>query len=128
MNYLLDTHAFLWYITEDPQLSRKANNAIDDPEANIYISIASLWEIAIKISKGKLELKRPFETLLQQMELNTFELLPVLFQHTVELCNLPHHHGDPFDRIIIAQAITENFISISKDENFIKYNNLQLLW
>jgi len=128
MNYLLDTHTFLWFINGDIQLSQKAKIAIDNPIASKYVSIASLWEIAIKLSKGKLELTRPFGALKQQMELNGFELLPISFEHTLELCSLAHHHSDPFDRIIIAQAITEKFIAISKDKNFIKYKNLQLLW
>ena len=118
MNYLIDTHTFLWYISDDPQLSIRAKNAINDPNSTNQVSIASLWEIAIKISKGNLELTKPFETLDQQLAINGFELLPVLFDHTVQLCSLPHHHGDPFDRIIIAQAITEKFTVISKDKNF----------
>ena len=128
MNYLLDTHTFLWFLTDDPQLSRKGKSVIDDPETNKYVSIASFWEIAIKLSKGKLELTQPFSTLMAQMELNGFELLSISFEHTLELSTLPHHHGDPFDRIIISQAITEKYIAISRDKNFDKYNGLQLLW
>ena len=128
MAYLLDTHTFLWFITNDPQLSNKSKKIIENPDTNVFVSIASIWEIAIKYSLGKLELSGPLEGLKEQMELNGFELLSISFDHTWQLSKLPHHHGDPFDRIIIAQAIAENFTVIGKDKNFPKYENLMLLW
>jgi PIN domain nuclease of toxin-antitoxin system len=128
MEYLLDTHSFLWFINGDEQLSRKAQNAIADPDAIKYISIASFWEIAIKLNLGKLNLDMAYQDLRQQVITNGFEILPITFEHTIELSSLELHHRDPFDRIIIAQAITENLIIISKDGIFGKYNKLQLLW
>ncbi len=128
MEYLLDTHSFLWFINGDEQLSGKAKNAIADPDAIKYISIASFWEIAIKVNLGKLSLDMAYQDLRQQVIANGFEILPITFEHTIELVSLDLHHRDPFDRIIIAQALSENLVVISKDGNFSKYNKLQLLW
>jgi PIN domain nuclease of toxin-antitoxin system len=128
MEYLLDTHAFLWFINGDEQISQKAKDAISDPDAIKYISIISLWEIAIKLNLGKLKLDFPFEDLRKQVTLNGFDLLPLTFEHTLELTNLDLHHRDPFDRIIISQALAEGLTLISKDGNFEKYSDLRLLW
>lgn len=128
MNYLLDTHTFLWFINDDKQLSGKAINAIANPDAVKYLSMASLWEIAIKLNIGKLELDMPYSALMQQIEINGFELLQINFEHTTALSTLEHHHGDPFDRIIIAQGLVENLTIATKDKNFAKYPGLKLLW
>lgn len=128
MEYLLDTHTFLWFINGDTQLSKKAREAIVDPDAIKYISIASFWEIAIKVNLGKLSLDMPYVDLRQQVTDNGFEILPITFSHTTELISLDLHHRDPFDRIIIAQAIIERLVLISKDGNFEKYGQLKLLW
>jgi len=128
MEYLLDTHSFLWFINGDEQLSEKAKIAIQDPDATKYISIVSFWEIAIKISLGKIKLDMAYRDLQQHISANGFEILPITFEHTIELTTLDFHHRDPFDRIIIAQALIEQFVLISKDGNFNKYNNLKLLW
>jgi len=128
MEYLLDTHSFLWFINGDEQLSGKARKAIADPDAIKYISIVSFWEIAIKASLGKLKLDLEYPDLREQVLLNGFEILPLTFEHTIELTRLDLIHRDPFDRIIIAQALTENLTVISKDGNFSKYERLQLLW
>lgn len=130
MEYLLDTHTFLWFINGDAQLSKTAREAIVDPEAIKYISIASFWEIAIKVNLGKLSLDMPYTyiDLRQEVTDNGFEILPIAFSHTGELISLDLHHRDPFDRIIIAQALSERLILISKDSNFEKYVQLKLLW
>jgi PIN domain nuclease of toxin-antitoxin system len=128
MEYLLDTHSFLWFINGDEQLSEKAKIAIQDPDATKYVSIVSFWEIAIKISLGKIKLDMAYQDLQQHVSGNGFEILPITFEHTIELTNLDFHHRDPFDKIIIAQALIEKFVLISKDSNFDKYNNLKLLW
>jgi PIN domain nuclease of toxin-antitoxin system len=128
MDYLLDTHTFLWFINGDTQLSKKAKEAIVNPDAIKYISIASLWEIAIKVNLGKLSLEIPYSDLRQQVTDNGFEILPITFSHTTELVSLELHHRDPFDRVIIAQALSERLILISKDGNFEKYVQLKLLW
>ena len=128
MEYLLDTHAFLWFINGDEQISQKAKDAITDANAIKYISIISFWEIAIKINLGKLKLDLPFEDLRKQVTLNGFDLLPLTFEHTIQLTSLDLHHRDPFDRIIISQALAENLTLISKDGYFEKYSKLRLLW
>ena len=128
MEYLLDTHTFLWFINGDAQLSKKAREAIVDSDAIKYISIASFWEIAIKVNLGKLSLDMPYIDLRQQVTDNGFEILPITFSHTAELISLYLHHRDPFDRVIIAQAVSERLILISKDGNFEKYSQLTLLW
>ena len=128
MEYLLDTHSFLWFINGDEQLSEKAKTAIQDPDATKYVSIVSFWEIAIKISLGKIKLDMAYQDLRQHVSVNGFEMLPITFEHTIELTRLDFHHRDPFDRIIIAQALIEKFVLISKDSNFDKYYNLKLLW
>lgn len=128
MDYLLDTHTFLWFINGDTQLSKKAREAITNPDAIKYISIASFWEIAIKVNLGKLSLDMHYIDLRQQVTDNGFEILPITFSHTAELISLDLHHRDPFDRIIIAQALSEHLILISKDGNFEKYSQLKMLW
>jgi PIN domain nuclease of toxin-antitoxin system len=128
MEYLLDTHSFLWFINGDGQLSLKAKDSIADPNSIKYISIASLWEIAIKVNLGKLSLDMAYQDLRHHIIVNGFEILPITFEHTIELSSLELLHRDPFDRIIIAQALREKLTVISKDGNFIKYSELKLLW
>jgi len=128
MEYLLDTHTFLWFINGDAQLSKKAREAILDPDAIKYISIASFWEIAIKLNLGKLSLDIPYIDLRHHVAGNGFNILPITFTHTAELTSLDLHHRDPFDRIIIAQALSERQILVSKDANFEKYSQLKMLW
>jgi PIN domain nuclease of toxin-antitoxin system len=127
MNLLLDTHAFLWFIGGDKQLPEKSVELIKIPENNCYLSIASLWEIAIKFSLGKIELKNGFEELYKFIQHSEIEILHLSFDHLKQLTKLDFHHRDPFDRIIISQGISEKFIIITKDENFRKYG-IQTSW
>lgn len=99
---LLDTHTLIWFIEGSKELSRTARQTIEIENADNYVSIASLWEIAIKVSLGKLELKTPFNQIDRQITQNGFEILPVTFEDTLIVSALPFHHRDPFDRIIIA--------------------------
>lgn len=121
MNLLLDTHAFIWYVEGSTLLSVEAKNAIEYPENQCFVSIATLWEMSIKIGLGKLSIKSSFESVQQDLEENNFRLLPISFDHI--LCNteLPWHHRDPFDRLLIAQTITEEMLLISRDENLDPY-------
>jgi PIN domain nuclease of toxin-antitoxin system len=123
----LDTHAFLWFIGGDKQLPEKSVELIKIPENNCYLSIASLWEIAIKFSLGKIELKNGFEELYKFIQHSEIEILHLSFDHLKQLTKLDFHHRDPFDRIIISQGISEKFIIITKDENFRKYG-IQTSW
>lgn len=121
MSYLLDTHVFLWFIDGSPQLSRSSIDIIQNTSVKKIISIASLWEIAIKTSKKKLSLTLPFEVLPEFSSLNRFEILDIRFEHLSQLKNLPNYHSDPFDHLIIAQAIIENLTIISADKHFASY-------
>jgi PIN domain nuclease of toxin-antitoxin system len=116
MKVLLDTHAMYWYIEGDPQLSAKAETTIQDPSNEVLMSPASYWEIAIKVSIGKWQLNRPYEEFID-IGLNRygFQILPVLPTHTARLIGLPFHHKDPFDRLLVAQAIVEGIPIISSD-------------
>lgn len=122
MRLLLDTHALLWFVLEDPRLSIDSQSVITNPNNQILVSIASLWEIAIKISIGKYQLSDPFESFwLEQLKLNRFTLLNVAIQHTARIITLPFHHRDPFDRLIIAQALVERIPIVSVDDVFDLY-------
>ena len=106
MNYLLDTHTFMWFINGEQELSAHARKTIEQKGANNFVSIASIWEIAIKLSIGKLKLKTPFVAIPEQISDNGFQILPIRFEDTLKLSTLPFHHRGPFDRMIIAQSIT----------------------
>lgn len=127
MDCLLDTHAFLWFINADALLSDKAKKFIEESSAIKYVSIASIWEIAIKLNIGKLVLDFPFEELRQHLFINNFKLLPITFDDSAILTSLPLHHKDPFDRVLIAQAINNNLFVISKDP-FLQLYKIPLIW
>lgn len=128
MKLLIDTHAFLWFITDSPRLSPTAKDLMGDTENDRIMSVASLWEIAIKNSLGKLELKQPFESFIpQQLQSNYVDLLAIEITHLAKLVTLPFHHHDPFDRLIIAQAACENLPVLSVDTRFDSYE-IQRLW
>jgi len=127
LKLLLDTHTFIWFINGDDRLSTTAKNEISKPSNLKYISIASIWEMAVKISLGKLKINYPFKDIFQQIEENGFEILTVIFNHTDVLSQLEFHHRDPFDRMLIAQGISEKMAIISKDEMFRKYG-VKITW
>ena len=127
MKYLLDTHVLIWFLNGDKSLSSKARKAIESDNAINFISVASLWEIAIKLSLDRLSIKVPFEKLSNKLDKNNFQVLPITFNDTVELSTLAFHHRDPFDRLIISQSIVNDFTLISKDKEFSAYN-IKLLW
>lgn len=128
MKLLLDTHTFLWFIMGNLNLSVNARALIENQTNEKYLSVASLWEIAIKVSIGKLNLSAPFETLIpQQLSVNGLELLNLEVAHAAALINLPLHHRDPFDRLLITQAIVEQMQIVSIDSVFDAYQ-IQRLW
>lgn len=127
MKLLLDTHTFIWFINGDRSLSAKARKEILKPLNSKFISMASIWEMAIKVSLGKLRINYPFKSVFNQIEINGFEILPIVFDHTLLVTQLEFHHRDPFDRILIAQAISENMTIISRDENFDNYQ-VEVIW
>jgi PIN domain nuclease of toxin-antitoxin system len=125
---LLDTHAFLWWIDDAPQLSDAARRAIGDANNECFLSMASCWEMAIKSSLGKLRLARPVERFVtEQLAANGFSLLGIEMRHTAKVEKLPFHHRDPFDRLLIAQALTEKLCVLSVDSAFANYG-VKLLW
>jgi len=127
MKILLDTHTFLWFLCGASELSKQARTLIENPKYEKYVSIASFWEIAIKNSLEKLTLDIPFTELKNEAIKNGFQILPITFEDTLQLITLPFHHRDPFDRIIISQAMGNGLTLVSCDKNFSPYN-VNLLW
>ena len=122
MKYLLDTHTFLWFINDDAAMSATAKTLIEDPQNAIYLSVASLWETAIKVSLGKLEVPAPFtEFVLNKIHENNITLLAMKAEHRGIVVTLPFHHRDPFDRLVIAQSLHENLPIIGVDKIFDAY-------
>jgi PIN domain nuclease of toxin-antitoxin system len=122
MNYLLDTHAFLWFIDDSTALSKTARHLIEDADNNLYLSTASIWEIAIKISLGKLSMPTPFANFVgQQLLTNAIETLEIRITHAEIVTRLPFQHRDPFDRLIIAQSLSEDITIIGRDAIFDAY-------
>jgi PIN domain nuclease of toxin-antitoxin system len=128
MNLLLDSHTFIWSYDEQHKISQKALQAMSNPANNLFLSVASIWEIQIKIMIRKFKLQDPLAYVIaEQQKLNGLQILPVLLLHALNLENLPPHHKDPFDRLLISQAIVENMTLASADTNFAKYQ-VNLLW
>ncbi len=127
MNLLLDTHAFMWFINGDKSLSANAKNAIEDRGNDGYVSIASLWEMAIKSSLGKLKVIEPFDRLISEIEEKEFTILPITFTQTELISRLELIHRDPFDRMLIAQAILLDMTIVSNEVIFDKYG-VKRIW
>lgn len=128
MNFLLDTHVFIWFYDTQHKLSQKVSQELSNPANNLFLSVASVWEIQIKIQIKKLTFQDPFADIIaEQQQINGLQILPVQLSHALYLENLPSHHKDPFDRLLISQAIVENMILVSADANFAKYQ-MNLLW
>jgi PIN domain nuclease of toxin-antitoxin system len=119
---LLDTHALVWYTHADPKLTTVARTAIDDVTNEIWISPASYWEIAIKVHLGKWALNQPYPQFMAGVaNLYNFQILPILPDHTARLIGLPDHHRDPFDRLLVVQALAEGLSLVSADAAFDAY-------
>ena len=128
MRLLLDTHTFLWFILNDPKLSRRAKDLISDGDNVVEISPASYWEIAIKISLGKYALPEPYADFMErELATNDFGILPIEPKHASILTELPFHHRDPFDRMLVAQAICEQIPLVSVDTTLDAYS-VKRLW
>ncbi|NEO70598.1 type II toxin-antitoxin system VapC family toxin [Moorena sp. SIO3H5] len=125
-SFLLDTHAFIWLSENDPNLPNKLRDMIEAADS-VYLSIASLWEIAIKLNLGKLSLQRSYQTIESELQSSDISLLPISFIDTLQISNLPLHHRDPFDRMLIAQAMNRSLVLISRDNKFDAYP-IQRLW
>lgn len=127
MAYLLDTHAFIWFLNGDNKLSAQAKKKIKSIDNLCYVSVATFWEIAIKHANNRLQLNGKFSGIMEFAVNNKIEVLNIEFLHLVQLQKVPQIHADPFDRLIIAQAIAENMSVITKDEYFSKYP-INVLW
>lgn len=122
MRLLLDTHVFIWFVLSPSQLSATALAAIQNPQSRIFLSLVSAWEMGIKSGLGKLSLTQPIEPFIEdQARRNRFEILPITLPHIAAVERLPQHHRDPFDRLLIAQSITEAMPLISADHSFDAY-------
>jgi len=128
MKLLLDTHILIWLIDGNQKLNQTSRQAIEDESNSLHLSIASLWEIAIKTSLGKLELGIPLEQILTNFILPSgIEILPIYHSHLLVLQTLPFHHRDPFDRLLISQAKSESLILVTEDSMFEQYE-VEILW
>ncbi|MBO1348933.1 MAG: type II toxin-antitoxin system VapC family toxin [Hormoscilla sp. GUM202] len=122
MNLLLDTHTFIWGSITPEKLSDTVRNLLQDNANTIILSLASIWEMQIKVQRGKLTINRPLpELIASQQQTNNLQLLPIEVPHIFALQNLPDYHRDPFDRIIISQAMVEGLPVLSKDATFDAY-------
>lgn len=123
MKLLLDTHIFIWWADQPERLSPAALSALQDETNEIVLSVASVWEMQIKMQLGKLKLSLPLKEIIQnQQETNDLTISPVALPHVLALDALPFHHKDPFDRLLIAQSIAEGFTIVTADSQFSAYS------
>ena len=127
MDLLIDTHSLIWFLNGDEKLSDKVKIAIEDSNNSKIVSIASIWEIAIKISLDKFRFPKGFKHFLDMVEENGLEILPITFEHAMVLSTLEFIHRDPFDRLLIAQCMADNLILATKDDNIKRYN-IKTIW
>jgi len=127
MRLLLDTHAFLWAIADPDKLSAKVKRLLLDQHNEIWLSAASLWEIALKAAAGKLELPQERDYFEKHLAYLGARVLPITARHVLEIFQLPHHHRDPFDRLMVAQSLCEDLVLVTKDKSIRRYG-IRALW
>jgi PIN domain nuclease of toxin-antitoxin system len=128
MRALLDTHTFLWWIDDNPELSEVARRILADSQNEIFVSAATGWEIAIKSALGRLDVEGDPERFFpEQMTLNSFQALPIEISHALHTYHLPDHHRDPFDRLLISQSQIEELPLITKDPSIGEYE-VEIIW
>jgi PIN domain nuclease of toxin-antitoxin system len=128
MKLLLDTHTFLWWDSDSNRIPPATRALMEESNSELLVSLVSFWEIQIKTQLGKLTLRTALSSIIfEQREENGILILPITLPHILELDNLPQHHRDPFDRLLIAQSRKENIAIISKDSAFNQYD-CQILW
>jgi PIN domain nuclease of toxin-antitoxin system len=128
MKILLDTHTFLWWISDDQKLSGRAREIISDGSNELFLSAATGWEIAIKVQIGRLKLpEEPIRFIIEQMRINAIQSLPIQMNHALHISTLPQHHRDPFDRLLIAQAQLEGLPVLSSDHQLANYQ-IEVIW
>lgn len=127
MDLLLDTHAIIWFITNDSRLPVPTKKIIENQSNTCFVSLATHWEMSIKHSLGRLELNESLERIFEIIEESGFEILPITSSHILEVSQIPFHHKDPFDRMILGQAKNEGMKIISKDSQFSNYSE-DVIW
>lgn len=128
MKFIADTHAFLWFISDSPQLSKQAKSVFESSDNERLLSLASIWEMAIKESLGKLSFSHPIEQFLpEQIKLNYFQVFDISMEHALRIARLPLYHRDPFDRMIVAQALAAELPIVSSDKALDAYG-VRRLW
>ena len=127
MELLLDTHTIIWYVEDDPRLPKHIRQTLKDDSNNIYVSMISLWEISIKSRLGRLDMSKPLADVVSSLYDNFFEFLTVRLDHVFRLDTLEQYHKDPFDRMLIAQALAGNFALVGCDEVFDLYG-VRRMW
>jgi len=127
VNLLLDTHVALWAITDSPRLSERARSLVADPANTVWVSVASLWEIAIKQCLGRGDMPITAEQGKAWFEQSGYRLLPIEAPHVLTVAQLPAHHNDPFDRLLVAQALTEPLRLITHDAQVASYSDTVIL-
>ena len=127
MNYLLDTHTIIWFLNGDASLSEKSRRIIENQDNVKFVSVATIWEIAIKISLNKFRFEQGFKKFLDLIEDNGFEIIPISIEHAITVSTLDFIHRDPFDRLIISQALTDNMTIITSDKAVKKYE-VRTIW
>ncbi len=122
MKVLLDTHAFLWWIADDPQLSPRARQVMEAADTELFLSAASGWEIAIKSRLGRLKLPADLEDFIaEQLRINAIQVLPIQMSHALHVFTLPDHHRDPFDRMLVVQSRLERLPILTGDPQIAQY-------
>lgn len=128
MKVLLDTHTFLWWITDDNRLSSSAREIITSGDNELFLSAAAGWEIAIKAQLGRIKLpKEPHSFIAEQLRLNSIQSIPIHMSHALHIYSLPNHHRDPFDRMIVAQAQLEDLAILTMDSQIARYE-IKVIW
>jgi PIN domain nuclease of toxin-antitoxin system len=124
LRFLLDTHALLWWFGDDPRLSSEARDTIGDSQSSVYVSAATVWEMSIKQNLGKLKVPNDIK---EKLKHYNFQSLSISLDHGIVAGELPRHHGDPFDRMLIAQAQIENLTLVTRGQDILKYDVPTLL-
>ncbi|HKE83410.1 MAG TPA: type II toxin-antitoxin system VapC family toxin [Vicinamibacterales bacterium] len=127
MRLLLDTHAFLWFAAGDRRLSRRARAAMEADDAELLVSAASVWEMSIKASVGRLRLPAPVDAYMAEKIAEGYQMAPVTWAHAAAVQQLPFHHRDPFDRLLVAHARVERYRLVTRDRVFRKYG-VDIVW
>ena len=127
MRLLLDTHAFLWFASGDRRLSQRARGSMEAEDAQLHISAATVWEIAIKAGRGRLTLPTPVDAYVAEKIAEGYRMVAVTWAHAAAVERLPVHHRDPFDRLLVAQGIAERLPIVTRDRVFRKYG-VDVIW